>query len=106
MLSSILKWFGDLGCRLNNEKTRSELSYELSTLRSEIRETKGWIGSEFPEVRIVCAYMETSSGSYRQSYVREELRSLKRSGLLTPTSAAVEKTVARYERLGSNYTRI
>ena len=77
-----------------------ELELELQTLKGEIRECRHWIGGEFPEVEIVTSYLENFSGSYRQGNLREDLRYLKRTGLLTPRSASVQKLVAKHDEFG------
>lgn len=80
--------------------TYEELELELQTLKGEIRECRHWIGGEFPEVEIVTSYLESYSGNFRQSNLREDLRYLKRQGLLTPRSASVQKLVAKHDAFG------
>lgn len=80
--------------------TYQELEIELQTLKSEIVECRHWIGGEFPEVEIVTSYLEHMSGNFRQSNLREDLRCLKRQGLLTQRSASVQKLVSKHDDFG------
>ena len=92
-----MKWLQKL-LGLKPKPSYDELEFELHRLQNEIVECHHWLNAEFPEASIVTSYLSNMSGSNSIDNLREEMRYLKRQGLLAPNSAAVQKLLANHER--------
>lgn len=92
-----MKWLRNMLGLKPKKPSYFELELELQQLKSEIRGCRDWMSAEFPEIAAVTSYLTNMSGSNSYDRLREELRSLKRQGLLTPDSAALHKMFARHE---------
>lgn len=92
-----MKWLRNMLGLKPKKPSYVELELELQQLKSEISACHHWMAAEFPEIAAVTSYLIHMSGSNSYDNLREELRSLKRQGLLTPRSAALHKMFARHE---------